>query len=86
MTGWAMVALVVAQIHIKGFVCAYCAQGLMQTFREQPGVVRVDASIEEETVIVRAKESAHLTKEGLKKTVEDGGFDVVSITIKTEKD
>lgn len=63
-------------ITIEGMSCSHCTGRVQKALENLPGV-KAELSLENKTAVVTM--SAEVSDETLKKTVEDAGYDVVSI-------
>ncbi|OFI06541.1 copper-exporting P-type ATPase A [Clostridium acetireducens DSM 10703] len=61
---------------IEGMSCNHCVMHVKNALVEVPGVKSVEVSLEDKCAIV---EGENLSKENLKKAVEEMGYDVVDI-------
>lgn len=68
-----------ATVHVKGMVCAFCAQGLTKTFNGQTGVSKVDVRLDKKTVNVSLKHGEEITDDRIKELITDAGFNVEKI-------
>jgi mercuric ion binding protein len=66
-------------VGVRGMVCSFCAQGLDKIFKDEPGVAKVDVSLDLEQMVIQLKPGATLEDARLRKLVGDAGFDVLTI-------
>lgn len=64
---------------VNGLVCDFCAQSLNETFGKMAEVEKIDVSLEKATVTVFMKPGQTVDDAGIRKAIEYGGYDVVSI-------
>lgn len=67
------------QIHVKGMVCGFCAQGLKKKFSSNEAVETLSISLEKRLVRLFVKDQPAITDEDIRRTVEKAGFKVESI-------
>jgi len=68
-----------ATVHVKGMVCAFCAQGLTKKFSGQPGVSKVDVKLEKKLVNLSLKHDEEISNDTIKELITDAGYNVVKI-------
>lgn len=64
-------------IKINGMMCGHCVSRVTDSLTKIDGVISADVSLEEKQAIVEVKEN--VTDEMLKSTIENDGYEVVSI-------
>ncbi len=68
-----------AVVHVKGMVCAFCAQGLTKKFTGQVGVEKIDVKLDKKVVNLSLKHGEEITDEKIKELITDAGFNVEKI-------
>jgi copper chaperone CopZ len=64
---------------VNGLVCDFCAQSLTKVFMKEPGVEKLDVSLENKTVTIHLNDNATITDEKINELISWGGYDVVKI-------
>jgi mercuric ion binding protein len=67
------------EVHVKGMVCSFCAQGIKKKFNHEDAVSSVDVNLDEKWVKVGLKDGATLADERVKALITDAGYQVESI-------
>ena len=68
-----------ATVHVKGMVCAFCAQGLTKKFTGQTGVSKIEVKLGEKTVTLSLKHNEEISDDKIKELITDSGFNVENI-------
>ena len=68
-----------ATVHVKGMVCAFCAQGLTKKFSNQTGVSKIDVKLENKIVNLSLKHGEEISNDKIKELITDAGFNVEKI-------
>lgn len=63
-------------VHVKGMVCAFCAQGITKTLGDEPGVAKVEVSLEKKLVTIHLKEAQELSDKKIEEILLDAGYTV----------
>lgn len=58
---------------VNGMVCAFCAQGITKKLSSEPGVEKVDVSLEKKTVRIGMKAGNDLDDKKLESIFKDAG-------------
>jgi copper chaperone CopZ len=66
-------------IEASGMVCDFCAQSLTKVFSKKNSVESIDVDLDKSTVNVTLKEGQPLNDDEIKKLIEWGGYDLISI-------
>lgn len=66
-------------VHVKGMVCAFCAQGLKKSFSKEKSVEKFDVSLEDKTVKLDLKPNESLSDDQIKKIITEAGFAIEKI-------
>lgn len=64
---------------VNGLVCDFCAQALNETFGVMAEVEKIDISLEKGLVTIFMKPGQSLTDQAIRKAIEYGGYDLVTI-------
>jgi copper chaperone CopZ len=72
------------ELKVYGLVCAFCAQGIDKTLRQNPATADVLVSLEHQLVAVATKDGQDIPDTELRKALTDAGYDVKGIT-RTER-
>ena len=67
------------KIHVNGMVCAFCAQGIIKTFRSRSEVLKIDVNLNDKIVTISTKEGQELSDADIRSLLQDAGFAVESI-------
>lgn len=66
-------------VHVDGMVCSFCAQGIIKKFQEQPGVEKVNVSLEEKSVTITTAKDKTLSDKAIRQSVDWAGYTTVDI-------
>jgi copper chaperone CopZ len=66
---------------VKGMVCAFCAQGIEASLRENPEVAEVKVDLDASTVTVKTAQGKDFSEAVLRRTITDAGFDVGAVRV-----
>lgn len=66
-------------VTVKGMVCSFCAQGIKKTFGKLDSVKSVYVDLDKKIVTLQTQDSKPLSDEEIKRTINDAGYDVLSI-------
>lgn len=72
-------------VFINGMVCAFCAQGLVKSFKDHAGIQRVQTSLENKSLTLHIDERTPLNDQEITRIVKDAGYDVERIDRAVEK-
>ncbi|MFN7213604.1 MAG: heavy-metal-associated domain-containing protein [Lysobacteraceae bacterium] len=67
------------KMEVNGLVCAFCANGITQTFTKKPEVAAVHVSLEDRLVAIGLKEGHDLSDAAVTESLKEAGYTVVSI-------
>jgi copper chaperone CopZ len=67
------------EMHVKGLVCAFCAQGIEKKLRKFPATVDVVVSLEQRLVAVALKDGQDIPDDELRKALTNAGYTVTTI-------
>ncbi len=67
------------EMKINGLVCAFCAQGIEKTLKENPATADVVVSLENRLVAVATKQGQDIADAELTRALTDAGYTVKSI-------
>jgi copper chaperone CopZ len=67
------------EMKVNGLVCAFCAQGIEKTLKENPATADVVVSLENRLVAIATKEGQDIADAELTKALTDAGYTVKSI-------
>jgi mercuric ion binding protein len=67
------------EMKVYGLVCAFCAQGIEKTLRQNPATADVLVSLEHKLVAVRTREGEDIADEALHRAITDAGYDLKAI-------
>lgn len=66
-------------IEVNGMVCAYCAAGIEQLFKEEDGVEKVHVDLEKSEVHVTTTREKTLSDARIGAIVEEAGYEAGSV-------
>ena len=67
------------EMHVNGFVCAFCAQGIEKKLRKFPATADVVVSLEQRLVAVAVKDGQDIPDTELRKALTNAGYTVTTI-------
>jgi copper chaperone CopZ len=85
---WAMLATLLfsaeagadtIEMKVNGLVCAFCAQGIEKTLKENPATADVVVSLENRLVAIATKAGQDIADADLTRALTDAGYTVKSI-------
>lgn len=62
-------------VNVKGMVCAFCAQGLTKTFKQQPEVENVTVSLEKKFVHLVLKKGQAMDSDKIVNLIKEAGYE-----------
>lgn len=68
------------EMKVFGMVCGFCAQGIEKSLRKHPATADVTVSLEHQLVAITTREGVDIPDADLRKTIEESGYDLKSIT------
>jgi copper chaperone CopZ len=68
------------EMEVNGLVCAFCAQGIEKTMRNNPATQDVVVSLKDKLVAIELKAGKDIDDTQLKKSITDAGYTLVKIT------
>lgn len=71
-------------IKVNGMVCDFCAQSVWKVFKDYEAVEDVNINLDTGIVTIHLKDGMSLTEEELDKGITYAGYELVSITEKTD--
>lgn len=69
----------VIDIKVNGMVCDVCAQSVIKVFDKEPGLKKVNISLDDGMVILTLKDGGEITDKVIKDDIYYTGYDLVSI-------
>lgn len=66
-------------VHVKGMVCGFCAQGITKKFKEISDIQTIDVSLEKKIVTLVTKEKSDIKDDEINKILKDAGYNVEKI-------
>jgi copper chaperone CopZ len=67
------------KVHVKGMVCAFCAQGIEHALKEQKSVGQVKVDLDNGLVTVQTQDKGALSDATIGDIITDAGFTVEEI-------
>src|SRR5262245_17430517 len=71
-------------VTVKGMVCSFCAQGIKKTFSKNEDIKDVKVDLDKKLVTIQTKDGASVGDDQITKTINDAGYDVLSIQRKKD--
>jgi copper chaperone CopZ len=68
-----------ATMHVKGMVCAFCAQGIKKQFSKEAAVEKIIVDLDHMLVTAEFKKGADIPDEKLRTLISKAGFSVEKI-------
>jgi copper chaperone CopZ len=68
------------ELKVYGLVCAFCAQGIEKTLRQNPATEDVLVSLEDKLVAIGTRPGTDIPDAELRKALTDAGYDVKAIS------
>src|SRR5262249_24357779 len=66
-----------------GLTCSMCSRAIYKSLKKMPEVLAVKEDIAHSTYLIQYKDTENISLDNLKKAVEDAGFSVVRLELKT---
>jgi mercuric ion binding protein len=66
-------------ITVNGMVCAFCAQGITKKFSAEPGVDKVDVSLQNKKVDLAMKDGREISDETIRRVLTEAGYAIQKI-------
>lgn len=67
------------RMEVNGLVCAFCANGIREAFKDQPAAGEVFVSLEDKLVAVQLKDGLDIADEVANTLLTEAGYTVVSL-------
>lgn len=67
------------EVGVNGLVCAFCATGIENSFKDQSGVESVKVDLDNKLVTLKTRPEMTIDDRSIKETITDAGYNVTSI-------